>query len=179
MSAVSLWRSDTPISDSGRLPVTFPPERKFRRATVRRPAFRVMPLLRSSSTAYVIPPTCCSAARSPYGGGRHRRLSPRLVFRRGRGRASEGSTSITGYAIVKVQKLIPTEKQKSQDITSTAESLTYGGAPTSRSYILAFLSGVFTRIAQRYKLNSGDRELRFVSPTSIRIIHALLQFVNR
>lgn len=52
-----MWRSDTPISDSGRLPITFSPKRKFRRATVRRPAFCVMSLLRSSSTACVIPST--------------------------------------------------------------------------------------------------------------------------
>ena len=58
VSAVSIGGDRThrsPILDAS--PSLSPPERKFRRATDCRPAFRVMSLLRSSSTAYVIPPT--------------------------------------------------------------------------------------------------------------------------
>ena len=103
----------------------------------------------------------------------------------GRGRASEGSTSITGIHLTSIFSWQGTgaylrwETKKPGYNIHSGGSPTFGGTPTSRSYILAFLSGVVTRIAQRYKLNSGDREFRFVSPTSIRIIHALLQFVNR
>ena len=84
------------------------------------------------------------------------------------------------YAIVKVQCLsLWGEKKPGYNIHRQSPSHTRGEALTVRCYILALLPGVAARLAQRYKLYVGDRELRSASSTSIMIILVLLQFVNR
>lgn len=182
VSAGSFWSSATPISSFGRAPSLSPSERKFRRATDCRPAFRVMSLLRSLSTAYCIPPTAAPLPGplagaaviaafllgSPDSSGevmaeRRREVPPSLAC-----------------AIVKVQGLsLWGEKKPGYNIHRQSRPHAREVALTVRCYILALLPGVAARLAQRYKLHVGDRELRSASPTSIMIILVLLQFVNR